>query len=91
MSSSGSRDSDDEYDEDNETNGKLLKSPVWKIWNWILDEDDGIISGKIACIHCNTVRDYEGSSEGTTNLQRHEEKCVKILKKNRFLCCRTMK
>lgn len=62
----------------NKTNGK---SSVWKIWNWVLDEEDNIISDKIACIHCNTVRDYEGTTEGTENFEQ----------KSQFHCCRTMK
>lgn len=74
----------------NQANKKPLKSPVWKIWNWIVDEQGGIIYGKIGCVYCNTVRNYEGTSEGTSNLKRHEESCVKILKR-RFLRSRIMK
>lgn len=65
----------------NQSSGKTLRSPVWKMWNWILDGDGNRIYGKIACVNCNTVRDYARSTEGTSNLKQHEDKCVKILKR----------
>lgn len=65
----------------NQSSTKFLRSPVWKIWDWILDEGGNRIDGKIACVNCNTVRDYSGSTEGTTNLKQHEVNCVKLLKR----------
>lgn len=58
-------------------NGKLLKSPAWDIWHWIVNEDGETIVGKIACIHCFTIQDYKSTS-GTKNLLDHKGKCLNI-------------
>lgn len=52
-----------------------MKSPARDIWNWILNDEEDIIDGKIACIRCYTVQDYK-STVGTTNLMKHKDDCL---------------
>lgn len=61
-------------------NGKLLKSPVWKFWHHIVDEDGDPVRNKIACIKCYTVQDYS-STQGTTNLDKHRVSCLNTTKR----------
>lgn len=56
-------------------NGKDLKSLAWDIWHWIVDDDDEIIPGKIACVQCTTIKDYN-SRMGTSFLINHKYQCL---------------
>lgn len=61
-------------------NGKPLKSAAWNTWHWILNEEEEILVGKIACIHCYTVQNYRSTS-GTTNLLAHKDECLNTTKR----------
>lgn len=56
-------------------NGKSLKSPAWETWNWIVNDKNEIVKGKIGCIHCKTIRTYK-STMGTTTLKKHKDECL---------------